>query len=718
MWQKRKTKKQKAGERKAHRLYLQSRRVRRRLERMNLGFSNDGFFRQFWLEADEMQKKYRVRLLAARLRLYNHYYYNLSQSLVRDARYDELREELARLEPMHPLLFKVGAETIDGVELPIAMPSLSKLRPGAAVEWVDENKGFHYIGPKYDGQAGLVHYRDGIPIAAYTRGDGSEGSNVFAKAVYINGVGLPNIPRFGIQGDVYVAGEFIISQTSFASIKKIPRDDKGREYKTARNLMGGLFRRKTVDPKLLAKVDFVAFKIESEAKTRVPGISNEVKPINEFDKDEAIHLLDTLGFITDRSVGRGSSISTLISHGVYKSYIVELIKRWREFCPYDTDGLVVEINSAKKAIKRGRGTLEATHAKAIKPDLKDHQIAESTINKLVFRCTHRGIYPAKIKIDPVEIGGVTVKSITGKNLAYLKRHGLGVGAKIQVVRSGDVIPEVLRVLTPAKVKYPKRCFHCQTELNDKSTFLYCPNKECPCRGKGSGVTFFKLLGVDEVGESTLVQLAEAGYDSVPKLLDASWKDFAKLDGFQKTKAKKVSEALHFALSESSLATIMYASNAFNNEITGLAHSRFDLIIDAFGPERVIGGNITFKELTSIKGIGPEVATIYNAGWPKFNVVRKELAKYVDFSKFKKKKKVKGKLTGKNFVFTGVRDGNMEAILEASGGKIGGGINKDTIVFAGDRPGQTKMNRAQDVGATIVPYAKAKTYIAKLLGYKK
>jgi DNA ligase (NAD+) len=684
---------------------------------MNLRFSNDGFFRQFWHEADAMQKKYQIRLLAARLRLYNHYYFNLNQSLVSDARYDEVKDELAKLDPTHLQLFKIGAETIDGVELPIPMPSLSKLRPGAAVEWIDKNKGMHYIGPKYDGQAGLIHYRDGIPIAAYTRGDGSEGSNVFAKAVFINGVGLPNIPRFGLQGDVYVGGEFIISQTTFAALKKIPRDDKGREYKTARNLMGGILRRKTVDRKLLGKIDFIAFKIESDTTAWVPG-SKTVKPISEFNKEDKVRFLKQLGFITDLSLGQEHALSPLISHGAKKSYVSELLKRWRDACPYDTDGLVVEINDYKKAVKHGAGTLEATHAKAIKPDLKDHQIAETTINKLVFRCTHRGIYPAKIKIEPVEIGGVTIKSITGKNLAYLKRHGLGVGAKIQVIRSGEVIPEVLRVLTPAKVKYPKRCFHCQTELNDKSTFLYCPNKECPCRGKGSGVTFFKLLGVDEVGESTLVQLAEAGYDSVPKLLDASWKDFAKLDGFQKTKAKKVSEALHFALSESSLATIMYASNAFNNEITGLAHSRFDLIIDAFGPERVIGGNITFKELTSIKGIGPEVATIYNAGWPKFNVVRKELAKYVDFSKFKKKKKVKGKLTGKNFVFTGVRDGNMEAILEASGGKIGGGINKDTIVFAGDRPGQTKMNRAQDVGATIVPYAKAKTYIAKLLGYKK
>jgi NAD-dependent DNA ligase len=121
---------------------------------------------------------------------------------------------------------------------------------------------------------------------------------------------------------------------------------------------------------------------------------------------------------------------------------------------------------------------------------------------------------------------------------------------------------------------------------------------------------------------------------------------------------------------------------------------------------------------TVKGIGPEVATLYNAGWPLFDKVRKELSPYIDFSKFKKKKKKKGKLTGKNFVFTGVRDGNMESMLEASGGKIGGGINKDTIVFAGDRPGQTKMNRAQDVGATIVPYSKAKNHIARLLGYKK
>jgi NAD-dependent DNA ligase len=230
--------------------------------------------------------------------------------------------------------------------------------------------------------------------------------------------------------------------------------------------------------------------------------------------------------------------------------------------------------------------------------------------------------------------------------------------------------------------------------------------------------FFTLLGVDEVGQSTLEQLADAGYNTVPKLLDATVRKIAHLEGFQVTKASKVWHALHDAINEASLASIMYASNAFNNEITGLAHSRFELIIDAFGPERVLSGQITHKELLTVKGIGPEVATLYNAGWPLFDKVRKELSPYIDFSKFKKKKKKKGKLTGKNFVFTGVRDGNMESMLEASGGKIGGGINKDTIVFAGDRPGQTKMNRAQDVGATIVPYSKAKNHIARLLGYKK
>jgi NAD-dependent DNA ligase len=272
----------------------------------------------------------------------------------------------------------------------------------------------HYIGPKYDGQAGLIHYRDGIPIAAYTRGDGSEGSNVFAKAVFINGVGLPNIPRFGLQGDVYVGGEFIISQTTFAALKKIPRDDKGREYKTARNLMGGILRRKTVDRKLLGKIDFIAFKIESDTTAWVPG-SKTVKPISEFNKEDKVRFLKQLGFITDLSLGQEHALSPLISHGAKKSYVSELLKRWRDACPYDTDGLVVEINDYKKAVKYGAGTLEATHAKAIKPDLKDHQIAETTINKLVFRCTHRGIYPAKIKIEPVEIGGVTIKSITGKN---------------------------------------------------------------------------------------------------------------------------------------------------------------------------------------------------------------------------------------------------------------------------------------------------------------
>jgi hypothetical protein len=102
-----KTKKQRAGERKAHRLYLEHRRSRRRLQRMNLRFSNDGFFRQFWHEADAMQKKYQIRLLAARLRLYNHYYFNLNQSLVSDARYDEVKDELAKLDPTHLQLLKI-----------------------------------------------------------------------------------------------------------------------------------------------------------------------------------------------------------------------------------------------------------------------------------------------------------------------------------------------------------------------------------------------------------------------------------------------------------------------------------------------------------------------------------------------------------------------------------------------------------------------------------
>jgi DNA ligase (NAD+) len=386
----------------------------------------------------------------------------------------------------------------------------------------------------------------------------------------------------------------------------------------------------------------------------------------------------------------------------------DLLKRRSEGL-YDIDGIVVVDSSKSYDLT----DCNPSHGFAFKTVLKD-QVAETTILEVIWTPSMYGYLKPKIKIKPVTLSGVTIKHVTAFNAKYVKDNVIGPGAVIKLVRSGDVIPHILEVLKPSTSKKPSMPDMAYTWDKTNTNIII---KDLHGDAKDTVVTkkianFFIKLGVKHISRGIVAKLVDAGYDTVIKILKADHADLAEVDGLGATSVAKIFEGLKEAFKTVTLEKLLAGSMVMGQ---GMGVRKSKLVMKAY--PNIMNETWTasqfIEKIKEVDGFDTKTATQFATNFSTFKKFYKELGKIKgvdikhldivettknkDKSDKKKATKSTNRFEGQKVVFTGFRDKDMEAVIEAEGGSVTGSVSKNTTLVVHADTGASKYKKAVELG---------------------
>ena len=586
--------------------------------------------------------------LANLLLVANANYYNEKGGLMTDNEYDIVKEYMEKKYPTNAVIQQVGAPIADRarnkVELPYEMWSMDKIKPDskALAGWVKKYPGPYVLSCKLDGVSGLYSTEGDIP-KLYTRGDGKVGQDVSFL--------LP-ILKLPLEKGIVVRGEFIIPKKVFA-------EKYAKQFANPRNLVSGIVNSKKADEKT-ADLHFVTYEV----------IMPQLKPGEQLAK------LGASGF---------EVVQNDIRQALSNESLSETLVDWRTNYVYEIDGVIVTDDDIYPRIS---GNPE--HAFAFKMVLSD-QKAEVKVVDVLWSPSKDGFLKPRVRIEPVNLGGVTIEYATGYNAKFIEDNMIGIGAIVEIIRSGDVIPKILKVIVPAeKAKMPAESY----KWNDTRVDVLLENAGENATVQEKNLTaFFSHLEVDGLKAGNIKKLMAVGYDTIPKILAMTKEDFAKL-GY-KTMADKYVDNIKEKVENASLVDLMVASGTMGR---GLSNKKLEPILEAY-PDILVSKDdpaAKIAKVKAVKGIEIKTATLFVENIPRFIEFlesigqTKKLAQPgsaspkpaiapesdVDKSTIDKS----NPLYNKKIVMTKVRDQDIIRELKARGAGLGDNIDKNTFVL--------------------------------------
>jgi DNA ligase (NAD+) len=604
--------------------------------------------------------------------------YRSGKSIISDAKYDQLVEELSMLSPNDELLTKVGHVVVDETrksKLPIEMASMNKIKSMEDInDWV-RLKGINrnelvVMTPKFDGLSLCVEEGEN---EAWTRGNGEFGQksdehykliqNHLYEDIFENG------DPFGPIEFKYTYGEVMIPKQVFI-------DKFSADFANPRNLVAGLLNSKTVSDSL-KDCQYVKY----------GGIPS--KAFNPKTKQE---ILDTLN--------DGQRIK--VNYHVCKvselteELLISLFHKWS--VDFEIDGIIIEINDLILQNKLGRETSSnnPVWARAFKhPSFE--QSAETDVIGISWNISKQGLLKPILHITPVKLDGVTVSNVTGNNARFVKDLGLGVGAKVVVKRSGMVIPIIADVITPVEFIQPT-IEGVEVDWNEAGIELITLTETDDQKLKKI-VAFFEILESDNVSEGVITQLWDAGYKSIKDILNLKKVDLEKIDRFGKRKAQIVFDSVQKSVSNVQLSKLQHATGIFK----GLGSKKL-VLLEGFTTKP------TIDQVMSIEGFAEVSAKSYIDSYDQFFDFIKDLP--VTIVEKVEAAKVGTDLDGKSFVFTGIRRVDLESVIESRGGKIGSGVSKNTsyLVMKAVGSGSSKEKKAIELGVEVITVEQLETLL--------
>ena len=568
----------------------------------------------------------------------NDAYYN-EKPVLSDNEFDIIKEFLEKRFPEAEVLQEVGAP-IQGknkVTLPFEMASMDKIKPdsGALPGWTAKYTGPYVLSCKLDGVSGLYVCDSAGKYRLYTRGNGHIGQDVSHLITVLK---LPKMKR-----DMAVRGEFIIPKSIF-------QNKYAETFANARNMVSGIINRKSTDEKA-RDLHFVTYEVVQPSM--VP--SDQMKT------------LEKTGFETvmNRTIDKLSN-----------EFLSALLLEWRKDYLYEIDGVIVTNDAIYP-----RGSGNPDHAFAFKMVISD-QVAEAKVVDVLWEASKDGYLKPRVRIEPIQLGGVTIEYATGFNGKFIEENKIGVGAVIMMVRSGDVIPYIQSVSVPAeKAKMPGVSYIWNKTKVD--ILLENPDEDETVQEKNV-TAFFVSLEVDGLAKGNVKKLFKKGHTTVADIIKMSVADFEQVEGFKTKTAEKIHKSIQEKVQQASLLTIMVASGKLGR---GLGERKIKPILEKY-PDIVISTIPTEQKesmLQEVAGIGKENAREFVKNIPEFLEFVKECGLDAKLRESVKTSPVVPVSTGhtlfgKKIVMTKVRDKEIIDFLEKVGASLEDNMKKDVAVL--------------------------------------
>jgi len=571
-------------------------------------------------------------------------YFN-EQPIMTDNQYDIVKEYIENKYPANQIICQVGAPIEKNkAQLPYVMASMDKIKPdtNALTSWMVKFKGPYVLSCKLDGVSGLYTTEGAVP-KLYTRGDGKVGQDISHLIPYLR---LPKTKG------VVIRGEFIVPKVVFDKKYK-------SKFANGRNMVAGIVNHKSIN-EAAKDLHFVSYEL--------------IKPIKT--PSEQLVFLSTLDI---EIVLWKSEIN--LSNELLSQTLID----WRTNYAYEIDGVIVT-NDAIYERKAGN----PEHSFAFKMVLSD-QIAEAKVVDVIWTPSKDGYLKPRVQIEPINLGGVRIEYATGFNGAFINDNKVGIGSTIELIRSGDVIPHIRKVIVPAEeAKMPLVPY----KWNDTHVDIMLENLDTDEIVREKNITgFFRGIGVEGLSSGNISRMINAGFNSVPKILNMNIVDFLKVEGFKEKTATKLYNGIRVKLEEASLIQIMSATNLFGR---GFSEKKLELIMDSY-PDVLLSNEPNEQKIAKvadIKGMARKTAEAFVERIPNFIQFMQEIGFENKLAYIKKSIDNANPLFGKTIVMSGFRDATVQDAIKSLGGKLGTSVSSQTFIVL------VKDALVEDTGKTL------------------
>ncbi|MCP4747931.1 MAG: DNA ligase [Desulfobacteraceae bacterium] len=595
-----------------------------------------------------------IEQLVRKLEEYNRAYRSGSP-IVSDAVYDDLVEKLRKLDPENSFLTTVEPEKITGraeIRHPSPMLSLQKAytrqqlerflsRVEKEAKQIGLKQVLFKITPKLDGLAGRD---DGETLAS--RGNGHAGydiSDAFKKGVV----------AVGQRGQGL--GEIVVVKSYFDM-------HLANKFEHPRNMVVGIISSDVLN---------------ENAKTALTEEQVCFVPYSQLEswKGTAEEILENIDAISEKLINETD---------------------------YPMDGVVVEVTDDNLKRHMGATTHHCRWQIAVK---KKGQTAETTVKAVKWQVGRTGNVTPVLEVNPVSLSGATIKRVTAHHAGMVHNLSIGPGARIEIIRSGEVIPKIEKVVTPSEtVTLPETCPACDSELIWKNDFLRCEHISCPAQKKQRLVHWFRTLGTaDWFGVKTIDKLVSNGFDNLEKIYAMKTQDFESL-GFGPVQSGNLSEAL--LTSRNKTVEDWRFLAAFGIPDLGIGDSR--KLLKHYPIEKLL--DVEQKSVAEINGFGDITSLSITSGLEKMkDTIRHMLNLGFVLEKTKStsgKKEPASAISGKAIVFTGKMVRGDRSYMQEQARQLGAtvqtSINKKTdLLICGESVGAVKLEKATALGVKIL-----------------
>lgn len=672
--------------------------------------------------------KKKLESLKFRIRQHDHLYYNLDQPKISDREYDHLYKELETLENKYPDLItpdsptqRVPGEPLKKFKKESHRQKMLSLQNTYSTQeirsFVDRVYKFlkkdnilFFVEPKFDGVAVELIYENGILTKALTRGDGETGESITENIKTIPSIPLhlllkkKRILKKNFPDILEVRGEVVIFKKDFKKMNLKRKEEGEVLFANPRNAAAGALRQ--LDPGITAKRPLRFYAHGPGALKGFPLASQ-----SEFIK--AIKNFSIPGLEMNRKKLKFPYLFRFCKslEDIFDYY--NEMQKTRHTFPFDTDGIVIKVDSFAEQRKLGEIARSPRWAVAGK---FEPETAQTKVEDIVLQVGRTGVVTPIAVMKPVFIGGVNIRQASLHNFKELGRKDIRKGDLVKVRRAGDVIPEVVKVLKNkrkhfiAPFEVPEKCPECKEPLKADGEYLRCSNISCPAVREKALIYFAskKCMNIEFLGEKSIQKFHKMGWlDSFSSFYQLPEKPLKEKEGF----GEKSVELLNNSLKKSKQTTLPRLLSAIG--IPGVGEETARRLGEVVKNKlKSSSSNWTLKtalkvlismkeeELTDIPDIGETVAqSIIKAfqnkkliqDWEHLHTLGVNFQQETD-SELKTSPE-NSKLKDKSFVITGglpLSREQVKNLIKEQGGKVLSAISRKTdYLICGENPGSKK-----------------------------
>lgn len=649
---------------------------------------------------DKEQSAKRAQELRDKLNYYSRKYYVDDDPEIEDYEYDMLQRELEVIEDKYPDLVTPDSPTVrvggsaenlfSKVEHRVRMESLQDAFSFAEIEEFDRRvreteRDVHYVvEPKIDGLSVSLEYANGVLTRGSTRGDGDVGEDVTANLRTVRSIPLKiktPLPFLEVRGEVYMP------KSVFASLVTRQELDGEKPFKNPRNAAAGSLRQK--DSKVTAGrgLDIFVFNVQQIEGAQLSSHKQSL----DFLREQGFH---TIPFYT-----RFDNITDVISE-------LKRIGEIRSGLEYDIDGAVIKVDDFAQRERLGSTSKFPKWAVAFKypPEEKTTKLVDIEIG-----VGRTGVLTPTAVFEPVLLAGSTVSRATLHNQDFITEKDIRIGDEVAIRKAGDIIPEVVRVVSHAEnsVPYilPSICPSCSAPVirEEGEAAVRCVNPECPAQLLRNVIHFCSrdAMDIEGLGDALVEKfIAENLISNVADIYDITAGEIMMLEGHQEKSAKNLVDAIERS-KQNDLSRLLFALG-----IRHIGQKAAKLLSEHFGDidSIIAASEEEIAEIDGFGGIMAKSAAEFFSMTQTADLIERLKAAGVNMKSLKEKSDDQ-RFAGLTFVLTGTLPtlSRKEAteIIENLGGKASSSVSKKTsYVVAGEEAG-SKLQKATDLGIPVI-----------------